>query len=128
MKKYVLAGLGLLFMIASVYLVFVYVPTEREMGIVQRIFYLMVPMGWLALLSFFIVFICSILYLAKRQDPKGLYAKALRGEIQNFTGISSPYEAPQQPQLVVETDIESIDLIVDKIVKMLESEGIINQG
>ena len=68
MKRYILPGLSLLFMIASVYMVFVYVPTEREMGIVQRIFYLMVPMGWLALLSFVIVFICSILYLSKRQE------------------------------------------------------------
>ena len=67
MKRYTLLGLSLVLMIAAVYLVFVYVPTEKEMGIVQRIFYLMVPMGWLALLSFFIVFICSILYLAKRE-------------------------------------------------------------
>ena len=66
MKKYILWGVSLVLMVAAVYLVFVYVPTEKEMGIVQRIFYLMVPMGWLALLSFFIVFICSIAYLAKR--------------------------------------------------------------
>ncbi|MBI2288619.1 MAG: cytochrome c biogenesis protein CcsA [Chloroflexi bacterium] len=53
-------------MMASLYLVFIYVPTEKEMGIIQRIFYLMVPMGWLALLAFLIVFIGSILYLVKR--------------------------------------------------------------
>ncbi len=67
MKKNILLGLSLVLMVVSLYLVFIYVPTEKEMGIVQRIFYLMVPMGWLAMLSFFIVFISSILYLRKRE-------------------------------------------------------------
>jgi len=66
MKRDILLWLGLALMVAALYLVFVYVPTEKEMGIVQRIFYLMVPMGWLSLLSFLIVFIGSILYLVKR--------------------------------------------------------------
>ena len=66
MRRHILLWLSLVLMVATLYLVFVYVPTEKEMGIVQRIFYLMVPMGWLALLSFFIVFISSILYLVKR--------------------------------------------------------------
>ncbi len=68
MKKNILLGFGLMLMVASLYLVFVYVPTEKEMGIVQRIFYLMVPMGWLAMLSFVIIFVSSILYLTKRND------------------------------------------------------------
>ncbi len=68
MKKTILFWLSLVLMITALYLVFVYVPTEKEMGIVQRIFYLMVPMGWLAMLSFFIVFISSILYLKKREE------------------------------------------------------------
>ncbi len=63
-----LLGLSIILFIATQYLVFVYVPTERTMGIVQRIFYLMVPMGWLALLSFLIVFISSILYLRSRRS------------------------------------------------------------
>jgi len=67
MKRTILLVLGFLLMLVSLYLVFVWVPTEKEMGIVQRIFYLMVPVGWLALLSFLVVFIGSILYLAKRQ-------------------------------------------------------------
>lgn len=66
MKRKVLLWLSLALMMASLYLVFIYVPTEKEMGIIQRIFYLMVPMGWLALLAFLIVFIGSILYLVKR--------------------------------------------------------------
>ncbi len=67
MKNNILLGLSLVLMAVSLYLVFVYVPTEKEMGIVQRIFYLMVPMGWLAMLSFVIIFISSILYLRKRE-------------------------------------------------------------
>lgn len=68
MKRIILLWVSLALMVATMYLIFVYVPTEREMGIVQRIFYLMVPMGWLALLSFLHVFIGSILYLVKRES------------------------------------------------------------
>jgi heme exporter protein C len=68
MKKNILLGLSFALMVIALYLVFFYVPTEKEMGIVQRIFYLMVPVGWLSLLSFFVIFIGSILYLAKRED------------------------------------------------------------
>ncbi len=74
MKKNSLLGLSLVLMMAALYLVFVYVPTEKTMGIVQRIFYLMVPMGWLALLSFFVVFIGSILYLTKRESKWDILA------------------------------------------------------
>ena len=74
MKKYILLGLSLVLMVTSLYLVFIYVPTEREMGIVQRIFYLMVPTAWLALLSFFMVFVGSILYLAKREGKWDILA------------------------------------------------------
>ncbi len=75
MKKtglsYFLAALAFILLMAALYMIFIYVPTERTMGIVQRIFYLMVPMGWLAMLSFVIIFISSILYLkskARRWD------------------------------------------------------------
>lgn len=74
MKKNILLGLGFVLMVASLYLVFIYVPTEKEMGIVQKIFYLMVPMGWLSLLAFLIVFICSILYLVKRESKWDILA------------------------------------------------------
>ena len=74
MKRNLLLWLSLALMVVALYLVFVYVPTEKEMGIVQRIFYLMVPMGWLAMLSFFIVFIGSIFYLAKRENKWDILA------------------------------------------------------
>lgn len=62
-------GLGpatLVVMAAALYAVFVYVPTEQTMGIVQRIFYFHVPSAWVALLAFFVVFLSGILYLSKR--------------------------------------------------------------
>ncbi len=68
MRNNILLGLSFVLMVAALYLVFVYVPTEKEMGIVQRLFYLMVPMGWLAMLAFLIIFIGSILYLVKRES------------------------------------------------------------
>ncbi|MFH1381851.1 MAG: cytochrome c biogenesis protein [Chloroflexota bacterium] len=71
MKRYttriVLLALSFILIIASLYLVFIYVPTEREMGIVQRIFYVMVPTAWLAMLSSPIICIGSIMYLRNGQ-------------------------------------------------------------
>ena len=74
---------------------------------------------------FFEVYIKCDLEVLKRRDPKGLYAKALRGEIKQFTGITAPYEEPANPELVVETDIDSPDAIVEKLLRMLEEAGII---
>lgn len=62
-----LLGLSFILFVIALYMVFIYVPTEKTMGIVQRIFYLMVPMAWLALFSFIIIFISSILYLKTRE-------------------------------------------------------------
>ena len=69
-------GLGLLLMIMNLYMIFIYAPTEKTMGIVQRIFYLMVPMAWLALLSFVIIFIASILYLKTKAGKWDVLARS----------------------------------------------------
>jgi bifunctional enzyme CysN/CysC len=74
---------------------------------------------------FFEVFVKCDLEVCKRRDPKGLYEKALRGEIKNFTGISSPYEEPQQPELVVETDLQSTGEIIEQIIRELIHQNII---
>jgi len=66
------------------------------------------------------VFVKCDLDVVKRRDTKGLYAKAMAGEIDNFTGISSPYEAPESAELVVETDIHSVDDIVEQILALLD--------
>jgi len=66
LRDYALLGLGIALMIAALYMVFVYVPTEKHSGIVQRIFYFHVPLAWVSFLAFFITFVFSILYLWKR--------------------------------------------------------------
>jgi adenylylsulfate kinase len=65
---------------------------------------------------------CSLDVLVER-DPKGLYRKALAGEIGNFTGISDPYEEPLNPEITVQTDRESIDESTRRIVSVIESLG-----
>ncbi|MDE2868506.1 MAG: adenylyl-sulfate kinase [Chloroflexota bacterium] len=65
---------------------------------------------------------CSLDELIER-DPKGLYAKALAGEIENFTGVNDPYEAPVSPEIVVETDMESVEQSAAKILEGLERLG-----
>ncbi len=71
------------------------------------------------------VFVKCDLDVLKRRDPKGLYAKALAGEIKEFTGISSPYEEPNHPELVVESDVQSVDEIVEKLIELLMRQGLI---
>jgi len=75
---------------------------------------------------FFEIFVKCDLEVCKRRDLKGLYTKALRGEIKNFTGITSPYEEPQQPELVVETDLQSSEEIVEQIIAELARQNIIS--
>ncbi|MFC1990065.1 cytochrome c biogenesis protein [Chloroflexota bacterium] len=63
-----LLGLSFILFITTLYLIFLYVPTEKDMGIVQRIFYFHVPLAWISFLAFFIVFLGSILYLWQRES------------------------------------------------------------
>src|SRR6266851_2742498 len=70
---------------------------------------------------------CPIDALSAR-DAKGLYKKALAGEIKNFTGVDDPYEAPEDPEVVVETDKETKDQSLAKIVAKLEELGYIHRS
>jgi len=63
-------------MIAALYLIFLYVPTEETMGVVQRIFYFHVPLAWVSFLAFFVVFLGSILYLWKRNSKWDILASS----------------------------------------------------
>ena len=65
---------------------------------------------------------CPLEVLIER-DVKGLYKKALAGEIKNFTGVSDPYEAPENPEIVVETDKETVEESTQKIMAYLEQQG-----
>lgn len=61
----------------------------------------------------------------ERRDPKGLYKKARTGEITHFTGISAPYEAPLQPEMLIESDKQTLIKSVDQIISYLHDNGYI---
>jgi adenylylsulfate kinase len=63
--------------------------------------------------------------ICEERDPKGLYKKARAGQIKEFTGIDAPYEAPPNPEIVVNTDKESLEKSADKVIAFLEKRGII---
>lgn len=65
---------------------------------------------------------CSLDELVRR-DVKGLYAKAIRGEIANFTGVSDPYEEPLAAEITVHTDREAVDESLNKVLTTLEARG-----
>ena len=67
--------------------------------------------------EFFEIFVDTPLEVAELRDPKGLYKKARRGEIPNFTGIDSPYEAPLNPELHIKTSMQSVEQAVKEILK-----------
>ena len=87
-------------------------PFRAERHMVRR----MVPEG-----EFFEIFIDTPLAEAEKRDAKGLYAKARAGELKNFTGIDSPYEEPQAPEIRIDTTRltaeQAADLIVDELLK-----------
>jgi adenylyl-sulfate kinase len=62
------------------------------------------------------------------RDVKGLYKKALAGEIQHFTGVSDPYEAPESPEIRVDTGRDTVAASVQKILEHLEQAGLIRQA
>ena len=69
--------------------------------------------------EFIEVFIDTPLHIAEQRDVKGLYAKARAGELKNFTGIDSPYEAPENPEIIIDTTQMDVEPAADKIVKLL---------
>ena len=68
------------------------------------------------------VFVDTPLSVAEERDVKGLYAKARSGQLKNFTGIDSPYEAPETPEIHIDTTAMSIDEAAEQIVKQLLGE------
>jgi bifunctional enzyme CysN/CysC len=71
------------------------------------------------------VFVDTPIEECMKRDPKGLYAKAMRGAISNFTGVSSPYEAPEQPELRIDTvgrtPEHSAELVLAHVRRLLDS-------
>ena len=77
--------------------------------------------------DFIEVFVSADLLVCESRDPKGLYKKARAGEIKGFTGIDAPYEAPLNPELIVETDKNDIETCAQIVVDHLVEEGIISK-
>jgi adenylylsulfate kinase len=78
--------------------------------------------------EFIEVFIDTPLEICERRDPKGLYKKARNGAIKNFTGIDSPYEIPQNPEIHIKTENKSIQECVDIILLHLSKFGYIKSN
>ncbi len=58
-----------------------------------------------------------------KRDVKGMYKKALAGEIKDFTGVDDPYEEPPSPEIIADTEAETVDESVEKVLKYLEKNG-----
>jgi bifunctional enzyme CysN/CysC len=78
--------------------------------------------------EFIEVFVDAPLEVAEARDPKHLYERARRGEIENFTGIDSPYEAPEHPELHIDTTRLSVRQAVDQILHELTRRGVLGRG
>ncbi|MBC9251845.1 adenylyl-sulfate kinase [Pseudomonas alcaligenes] len=76
--------------------------------------------------EFIEIFVDTSLAEVEKRDPKGLYKKARRGELKNFTGIDSPYEAPEAPEIHIETSRYSAEAAADHIVEQLRQRGLIS--
>ena len=75
--------------------------------------------------DFIEIFVDTPLEDCIKRDPKGLYAKALKGAIANFTGVSSPYEAPEAAEIVLQTNALSAQEAADKVIAELRARGLI---
>ena len=71
------------------------------------------------------VYVACPVDVCVKRDVKGMYAKALNGEIKGFTGIDAPYEAPSKPEITCYTDKESVNESVDKVLSYLKAEKLI---
>ena len=76
--------------------------------------------------DFIEIYCKASLETCETRDVKGLYKRARAGEIKNYTGIDSPYEAPENPELTIDTDKQSLEESVSTILSFLDSNEIIN--
>ncbi len=76
--------------------------------------------------QFIEVFVDTPLEICEQRDPKGLYKKARAGDIKNFTGLDSPYESPEAPEIHLETEQQDIKELAQKVVSYLKTNGFIN--
>lgn len=74
--------------------------------------------------DFYEIFVDCPIETCKERDPKELYRKAEKGEIHNFTGVNHPYEEPENPDVRIDTDKNSVEECVEKVMDFLEKEGV----
>ena len=78
--------------------------------------------------SFVEVYVKCALDVCEERDPKGLYKKARAGQIPEFTGISAPYEEPLNPEVIVDTGVETLEESAQKVIAYLEERGLFNMA
>jgi bifunctional enzyme CysN/CysC len=76
--------------------------------------------------EFIEVFVDTPLEICERRDPKGLYRKARRGELRNFTGLDSPYERPESPELILDALNERAEDLADRVIVFLQQRGVLS--
>jgi adenylylsulfate kinase len=92
-------------------------PFKQDRNLVRQL----LPQG-----EFIEIFCKASLETCESRDVKGLYKRARAGEIKNYTGIDSPYEAPDNPELVIDTESESLEESIAKVMDFLRFKEIIN--
>ena len=91
-------------------------PFKKDRNLVRQL----LPQG-----DFIEIYCNASLEACESRDVKGLYRRARAGEIKNYTGIDSPYEAPDNPELVIDAESKSLEESVAKVIDFLKSKGII---
>jgi adenylylsulfate kinase len=76
--------------------------------------------------DFIEIYCAAPLEVCETRDVKGLYARARAGEVKEFTGISSPYEPPVKPELVVDTGSQPLDICVAQVMALLRERGLVS--
>jgi adenylylsulfate kinase len=77
--------------------------------------------------NFVEVYVRCPVKICMKRDVKGMYRKALEGKITHFTGVDDPYEEPEDPELIVDTDIESVEESVGKVLQKIEELGYLKE-
>lgn len=75
--------------------------------------------------NFIEVYVYAPLEVCAERDVKGLYAKAMAGEIPNFTGVNDPYEEPENPEILIPTHLETVEQSANRVIAYLEEKGLI---
>jgi len=91
-------------------------PFKKDRNLVRQL----LPQG-----DFIEIYCNASLEACESRDVKGLYKRARAGEIKNYTGIDSPYEAPDNPELIIDTESETLEESVTKVIDFLKSKEII---